>query len=425
MQVQVNQLSPVLVEFDVEIAAERVALELEKAFGLLSKSAKVKGFRPGKAPRAIINQVFGARVAADVAQRLVDETFPRAVTEKNVQPITTPAFEPQRLVKDQPFLYKARFEVIPQISEVNYSGLEAKRPQLKVEESAVDDAVERLRREHSTLEVPKEARPAKDGDVVTIDFVVMVGGGREVKDAGAQDFQAELGSGSLIKEIEQGLLGKEVGSKASIEVPLSEQHPHPKLRGKTATFQVTVNDIKERVLPVADDEFAKDVGAFETLSDLKKSLRARLELQLKEQSDTSVAEQLVQALANANSVPVPPSLVERQSQLTEQEILNRARSEGQQASRVGPELRAQIHADSEMKVRAGLLMAEIAKKESIKIGDAEFEEGLTELATQTGKNLAKLRVEYRDARKREMLLGMILENKVLDIIEQKAKIVDE
>jgi len=424
MQVQVNQLSPVLVEFDVEIAAERVALELEKAFSLLSKSAKVKGFRPGKAPRAIINQVFGARVAADVAQRLVDETFPRAVTEKNVQPITTPAFEPQRLVKDQPFLYKARFEVIPQISEVNYSGLEAKRPLLKVEEQAVDEAVDRLRREHSTLEIPKEARPAKDGDVVTIDFVVTAGG-REVKDAGAQDFQVELGSGSLIKEIEQGLLGKEAGSQANIDVPLSEQHPHPKLRGKTATFLVTVKDIKERVLPAADDEFAKDVGAFETLSDLKKSLRERLEAQLKEQSDTSVAEQLVQALANANSVPVPPSLVERQSQLTEQEILNRARSEGQQASRVGPELRAQIQADSEMKVRAGLLMAEIAKKESIKIGDAEFEEGLTELATQTGKNLAKLRVEYRDARKREMLLGMILENKVLDIIEQKAKIVDE
>ncbi len=424
MQVQVNQLSPVLVEFDVEIAAERVALELEKAFGLLSKSAKVKGFRPGKAPRAVINQVFGARVAADVAQRLVDETFPRAVTEKNVQPITSPAFEPQKLVKDQPFLYKARFEVIPQISEVNYAGLEAKRPQLKVEEQAVDEAVERLRREHSTLELAKEARPAKDGDVVTIDFVVMAGG-REVKDAGAQDFQVELGSGSLIKEIEQGLLGKEVGSKSNIDVPLSEQHPHPKLRGKTATFQVTVKDIKERILPTADDEFAKDVGAFETLSDLKKSLRERLEAQLKEQSDTSVAEQLVQALANANSVPVPPSLVERQSQLTEQEILNRARSEGQQASRVGPELRAQIQADSEMKVRAGLLMAEIAKQESIKIGDAEFEEGLTELATQTGKNLAKLRVEYRDARKREMLLGMILENKVLDIIEQKAKIVDE
>jgi len=424
MQVQVNQLSPVLVEFDVEIAAERVALELEKAFSLLSKSAKVKGFRPGKAPRAIINQVFGARVAADVAQRLVDETFPRAVSEKNVQPITTPAFEPQRLVKDQPFLYKVRFEVIPQISEVNYSGLEAKRPLLKVEEQAVDEAVDRLRREHSTLEVPKEARPAKDGDVVTIDFVVTAGG-REVKDAGAQDFQVELGSGSLIKEIEQGLLGKEVASQVNIDVLLSEQHPHPKLRGKTATFQVTVKDIKERVLPTADDEFAKDVGAFETLFDLKKSLRERLEVQLKEQSDTSVAEQLVQALANANSVPVPPSLVERQSQLTEQEILNRARSEGQQASRVGPELRAQIQADSEMKVRAGLLMAEIAKKESIKIGDAEFEEGLTELATQTGKNLAKLRVEYRDARKREMLLGMILENKVLDIIEQKAKIVDE
>lgn len=423
MQVQVNQLSPVLVEFDIEIAADRVATELEKAYGLLSKSAKVKGFRPGKAPRAIINQVFGARVAADVAQRLVDETFSRAVSEKNIQPITTPAFEPQKLLKDKPFLYKARFEVIPQIADVKYEGLEAKRPAAKVDDSAVDTALDRLRREHSTLESVKEARPAKLGDIVTIDFVVTVGG-REVSDAGAQDFQVELGAGQLIAAIEEGLLGKAVGGTADIDVALPAQHPHPKLRGKTATFKVTVKDLKERVLPEADDEFAKDVGEFSTLSDLRKSLRERLEAQLKEQSDTSVAEQLVQALAQANAVPVPPSLVERQSQLTEQEILNRARSEGQQAGRVGPDLRAQILADSEMKVRAGLLMAEIAKKENIKIGDAEFEEGLTELATQTGKNLAKLRVEYRDPRKREMLLGMILENKVLDIIESKANIVD-
>jgi trigger factor len=122
---------------------------------------------------------------------------------------------------------------------------------------------------------------------------------------------------------------------------------------------------------------------------------------------------------------VPPSLVEQQMRITEQEILSKARSFGQQTSNVGEELREQIQTDSEVKVRAGLLMAEIAKKEAIQIGNDEIEEGLKELAEQSGKNVAKLRVEYRDQKKREMLIGMLLENKVLDIIEAKAKIEEE
>jgi trigger factor len=196
------------------------------------------------------------------------------------------------------------------------------------------------------------------------------------------------------------------------------------LAGKSAVFALSLKDLKERVLPEADDEFAKDVGDFETLEALKKDISGTLEKHSKEQSDNQVAEQLVLELVKANPVPLPPSLVERQMRVTEQEILQRARSQGQKATGVGDELRSQIQQDSEVKVRAGLLMAEIAKKEGIQIGDAELEEGLKELAEQTGKNVAKLRVEYRDQRKREMLIGMILENKVLDIIEAKAKITE-
>ena len=129
-------------------------------------------------------------------------------------------------------------------------------------------------------------------------------------------------------------------------------------------------------------------------------------------------------MVQANPIPVPPSLVERQARMTEEEILQRARSQGQQATGLGAELRAKVVAESEGKVRAGLLMAEVAKAEKIRINDEHIEEGLKELAAQTGKNVAKLRVEYRDAKKREMLIGMILENKVLDIIESKAKIED-
>jgi trigger factor len=420
MQVQVHKLSPVLVEFDVQVATDRVKTEIDKAFAAVAKNARIRGFRPGRAPRQVLAHMFGARINADVTQKLVDESFQQAVTNENLTPVNQPAIEPQPLEENKPFAYKARFEIIPLIESVNYDGLKATRPKAEVTKDQIQAELERLRREHATLEPPKEARESKQGDIVTIDFTVEVEG-KVIPDAGTTDFQSELGTGNLLPPIEEALLGKKAGDTAEASVDMPAGHPHKKMRGKTAVFKLVLKDIKERVLPELDDEFAKDQD-FENLAALEKNVVEHLEKHQKESAGNAVAEQLVLALTQANPIPLPPSLVDRQVRLTEQEVLSQARRQGQQVGGVGDELRAKILADSEMKVRAGLLMAEIAKKESIKIGDAEIEAGLTELAEQSGKNVAKLRAEYRDPQKREMLIGMILENKVLDIIESKANI---
>ena len=424
MQVSVQKLSPVLVEFDIQVDAERVAEEVAKAYQSVAKTARVRGFRPGKAPRKVLAHVYGPRIAADVAQRLVDETFPKAVSAQKVQPVNNPAFESDKLVDKKPFSYKARFEIVPEIEKVAYEGLEAKRPKIEVSQEAIDAELEKLRVENSTLEAPKQARPTQKGDVVTIDLGVEVDGD-PVADAAATDFQIELGAGNIIPAIEEALLNQSVDANVSAEADMPAAHPHPKLAGRKALFKLTLKEIKERVLPVADDEFAKDLGEYEKLDDLKAALKEQLEKHQKEQAENAVAEQLVLELVKKNPVPLPPSLVQRQMQVTEREILQRARTDGHAVSGLGDELRQQVQADSEVKVRAGLLMAEIAKQEGIQIGQEQIEEGLKELADQTGKNIAKLRAEYSGARQREMLIGMILENKVLDIIEAKAKISDD
>jgi trigger factor len=423
MQVSIQKLSPVLVQFDVEVAADRVKSEVEKAYVAIAKNARVRGFRPGKAPRRVLANMFGARIAADVAQRLVDETFPKAVSEHKVSPVSSPAIEPQRLIESAPFKYKARVEVLPEISDVKYDALAAKRPKAEVSDEQVNEELGQLRRAHATLEPPGQDRPAATGDVVTIDFTIEVDG-KSVPDAGATDFQVELGSGQLLPSINEALEGKQVGQSAEALVEMPAGHPHAALRGKTAKFLLVLKDLKQRVLPELDDEFAKDLGEYDTLDGLKGDIRERLGKQAQEAAENALAEQLVRALVEANEVPLPPSLVERQMRLTEQEILARARGQGSQVSGLGDELRAQVRKDSEIKVAAGLLMAEIAKREAIKIGEEQIEEALKEMAEQTGKNVAKLRAEYRDPKRREMLVGMILENKVLDIIEAKAKIED-
>lgn len=420
MQVAAEKLSPYLLELAVEVDAERVRSEVGKAYNQLARSAKISGFRPGKAPKQVLAQVYGQRVARDVARRLVDETYPEALSKQNVQVISEPDIETQKLKENAPFSYKARVEIVPDIPDVKYEGFEVTRLPLVASDEAIQEELELLRRANSTLEPPKEKRAAKVGDVLTVDFDVLVDD-EVIEDAGARDFEIEIGAGNMLKELEQVLVGAKPDDVKEGKVTLPQTHRHEKLRGKEATFKFTLKDLKERNLPEADDEFAKDLD-YDSLADLRAALKEEVEKRLKEQSDNAMAEALVVELVKANPLEVPPSLLRQQDAATERESLAQARARGVQNAKLSDEQRAQIRADSQVKVRAGLLMAAIAKAERIKIGDSEIEEALKELAAQTNKNVAKLRAEYRDKSKREMLIGMILENKVLDVIESKAKI---
>lgn len=422
MQVAAEKLSPVLLELAVEVDAERVSSELSKAYREISKTAKIRGFRPGKAPQQVLSQMFGPRVTRDVAQRLVEETYEKAIGGQNVQAVSQPAIESNPVKANQPFSYKARVEIVPEIPDLKYDGFEVTKPSSIADEKAVDAELQTLRRANSTLEPPKDGRGAAAGDVITLDFEVLVNG-VVIPEAGSKNLDAELGSGQILGEIEAALLGKKAGDTAECDVTLSENHPNAQLKGKVAVFKLSLKEVKQRVLPELDDEFAKDLGDYTTLDELKVALKADIEKRLTEEAENRLAEAIVAELVKANPIEVPQSLVQQQDRVTEQEMLAQARSRGQNA-RLPQELRARIHADSEIKVRAGLLMAEIAKREGLKIGDKEIEEGLKELAEQSGKNIAKVRAEYRDQRKREMLIGMILENKVLDIIQSKSKIAE-
>lgn len=422
MQVAVEKLSPVLLELAVSVDAERVSSEITKAYNQLSKSARIRGFRPGKAPRKVLAHLFGPRVERDVVQRLVDDTYEKALAGQNVQAVGQPAIEPDALKESEPFRYKARVEIVPEVPNLTYEGFEITKPSLKVSEAALAAELEALRKANSTLEPVTDGRGAQSGDLVNIDFEISVDGAT-IEGAGATDLEVELGNAQLLPELEAALIGKKVGDESTAEVKMPEAHPDARLRGKATSFAIKVKELKARVLPTLDDDFAKDLGEFETLEDVKKAVTGDLEKRLAEQAENAVAEAIVAELVKANPIEVPRSLVQQQNAITEQELVQQARARGQRGG-LNAELRQRIAADSEVKVRAGLLMAEIAKRENIKIGDKEIEEGLAELAAQSGKNVAKLRVEYREPKKREMLIGMILENKVLDIIESKSKITE-
>lgn len=424
MQVQVARISPVMMELAVEVPASDVKAEVEKAFTNLQKKAHVKGFRPGKAPRQILARLYGPQVASDVVNTIVNGTLPKALSDNKVQPINQPQVEAGKFDQATAFSYKARFEVTPEIGDVSYEGLELWRPAVSVGEDAVNEQLEGLRKQNARLEAPEPARAAQKGDVVTIDFTLDVEG-VEHKEGGGQGVQLEIGSGQVVPELDAALVGKNVDDSFTAETRFPAEHPREDLRGKTAKFHVKVKEIKQRILAALDDEFAKDLGAFQTLVELRADIHTRLEKRAKDQSDTVLAEQIVEQLNAKNPVAVPPTLVEQQCRMTEMELVRNAQRLGQRPTKEDFEkIHVQVHADSEKKVRAGLLMAAIATKLGIQVNDADMQKGLEELAAETGKNVAKVRAEYNDPQRRQILVGMILEDKVLDVIEAKAKIHD-
>jgi trigger factor len=422
MQVQVARISPVVMELAVEVPATEVKAEVEKAYVNLQRKAHVRGFRPGKAPRQVLARLYGPQVASDVINAIVNDTLPKALTEQKVQPVNQPQVEAGKFEQGAAFTYKARFEVQPEVGDVSYEGLELVRPPMAADEKMVEEQLEMLRKQHARLEAPEPPRPAQKGDVVTIDFTLDVEG-VEKKDAASEGVQIELGSGQLLPELEAAVGGKTIDDTFDVQAKLHENNPREELRGKTATFHVKVKDIKQKILPVLDDEFAKDVGQFQTLVELRADVHTRLERILKDRADTAMAEQIVDQLNDRNQLEVPPTLVEQQCKLMEMEIRQNAVRLGQRPSAEDfQKIHGQVHADAEKKVRAGLLMAAIAKKLGIVVNDDDVNKGLQELAEQTGKNVAKVRAEYSDPQRRQILLGMILEDKVLDVIEGKAKI---
>src|SRR5271170_1872781 len=199
MQITVQRVSPVVMELQIEVPADTVRTEVDKAYNTLARKAHVKGFRPGKAPRNVLTQLYGPQVQNDVANAIVNTTLPKALTEKNVTPVSQPqVIEAGKVSATLAFSYKARFEVQPDIGEVKYEGFQLVRPPVAVEDKMVEEQLEGLRLRHATLKAPEPSRPAQKGDVLTIDFTIELDG-KEVKEAAERgitdpDRKGELGA---------------------------------------------------------------------------------------------------------------------------------------------------------------------------------------------------------------------------------------
>jgi trigger factor len=420
MQSQVSEISPVLVEVKVEVPWDRVSKDLESSFSKLARSAHVKGFRPGKVPLHVVKQLFKRQVHAEVAGSLVEQGLMTAVQKHEIAIVAQPQVnEAPEIKAGTPFEFKARIEVRPTIDKVALDGIEIFRDFKPVTDEQVMERIESLREQNADIQEPDPMRPAKKGDQLTIDYEVTVDGEKK-PDMAATARTVDLGSGRLLEAFEAGLLGTSPGDSKQIPVEFPEDASSEELRGKTVVFDVAVKELRERVLPDIDDEFAKDVGDYEGLAQLKDTLRKELEEEAERRSETSIRDQIVDAVVEKNDTPVPPSLVQQQQQQMMREVITLMQITGQQPGQMGDFIKG-MEQRAERRVKAGILLGAVARQENIEVAEADIEAKLAEIAASSGKHIAKVRVEYQGER-RESLESQLLEGKLMAMLKERVTI---
>jgi trigger factor len=424
MQLTIEEVNTTRRKLAVEVPVEAVAAELDRAFGRVQREAKLKGFRPGRAPRAVLERFFGDQVRADVLSHLIEHSYSDAVKQAGLRPVGPPEIVPDAIEPGKPLRYSATIDVLPKIEIANPAGLPAKRPLRIISDDDVDRAVEALRESLAELRPVADRDEARDGDFVAIDYAASIDG-KPLPNGKRENRLVELGKGTLPPEIERALVGTKIGQENQVEVQFPKEHPDQAVAGKTVGFDLVLRGIREKVLPPADDELAKEHGECATLAELRGRLRERLAESFSREADERVREQLIDELVRRNAFEVPRSLVERQVDSFIEDLLARTgerRAEVERDAQQLEKLRDEYRPRAERQVRAVLALDALAEQDGIEVAEADVEERISQLAARMGEQSTRVREAYRDSTARAELRARIARERALERVVASARI---
>ncbi len=411
---------------EVEVPPARTAKSFERAYRGLARSARVRGFRPGKAPLSVLRRLYGSAVAEEVERELVAETLPEALERTGLAPVSEPSVDATVPAEGASFAYRARIEVMPEIPLGDVTGLPAQRPSVVVAESEVDEELETLRQKHAVLVEEPEDTAAQRGHHLTVDFVGRIDGDA-FEGGSAQDHTVELGSEQWIPGFEDQLVGARAGEDRTVQVQFPDDYGSPVLAGKAAEFAVHVHALRRREVPALDDEFAKDLGDFETLADVREKIRETLLAAKERRARLEVRRTLLGALIERVPFEVPANLLRERLERRIHSAAHDLEKRGMPRELVGRQL-ARLEEDwrplVEREVREEWLLQTLAKRESLQVDDVELDARIAQMAEAQGTNAERLREAYRSAEVLEALRGQILEDKAFEFLLAAASVED-
>jgi len=416
MQVSVESISKLERRMQVQVPAERVSQEIAARLKNLSRTARLKGFRPGKAPIKVIRQQFGVQVHREVIGELLQSSFAEAVTEKQLSPAGNPRIEPQSIDEGQDLRYVATFEVLPEVALQPMDSLELERVTAEVTESDIDTMIERLRKQQ--LKYAPVDRAAATADKVSIDFLGKIDGS-EFAGGKGENIGVVLGEGRMLPELEQGLIGAAAGEHRDISVNFPADYRATDLAGKTAIFSTDIKAVEEPALPEVDEEFCAAFGVTEggvakLREDVAANMRRELEQNLRTRNKSAVMEKLYQA----NPIDVPNAMVESQIRDLQVEAMRRAGTKD--VSQAPP--REPFVEPARRRVALGLIINDVIRRENIVLDPQRSNARLDEMVGAYGDAAALKRAYQQNADAMRQVESLALEDQVVDWILDHAKV---
>jgi trigger factor len=408
----------------IEIPSEVVDAEIDRIARDYSRKAKIPGFRPGKAPARVIKARFKDQILHDVAHDLVPRAIDEALREHAVEPVDTPDVRDVVVDEGQALTFTASFETLPAFDVGAYETIELQRPSGRIEDSAVQQAMERLRERAARFE-PAEGRGIIDGDTVTMDLERKEADGTSDRHA---DIAVELGATANPPGFDQQLLGLEVGATKTFEVHYPSDYAIEALRGQDVTYTTTIKDIKRRMLPQLDDEFAKDLGQFDTLDALRARVREDLEHEARHAVERDVRAGLMKQLAARVPFELPASLIEREIERRLEDFARRLMEQNVDPRQAGIDWTAFRESQREAAreaVAGAIVLDEVARREGLDVTEAEIDQEVGRYAERTGRTATAVRAALEKEGGLSRVSGGLRREKAIDFLMARAKISGE
>jgi trigger factor len=405
-----------------EVEAERVQAEIDTRARDLARKVKLPGFRPGKVPVEVVKRRFKDEILGEAAEAIVNKVVFDELDGRGLKPLAPPKVEEVKLEEGQPMSFKAVFETLPLIELPDWKGLRVTAKGPAVAEEDVDKEVDRLREEAARYDPVDEARPTQAGDFVLLDLTWKpVDGGKGGHDENAL---IEIGNAGNHADMNLGLEGLSLAETRDIEVAWGEDAA-PQIAGKTVRYTVTLKGIKKKVVPAADDEFAKDLGEFDSLAALRDRIRQQLQAAEERRADRETKGALVEALVAKADFEVPEALVERHMTARTENLARGLAHQGIDPRKLSVnwrDYRESTRDDSVKAAKADVLLDEIARREGIEALDAEVETEIARIAERAGKSREALRAQLAKEGDLAALASRIREEKTLDLLKSNASI---
>ena len=427
MSLQVEKLEKNMAKLTIEVSAEEFDAAIEKAYQKNKGKINIQGFRKGKAPRQMIEKMYGVGVFyEDAANIIIPDAYSKEVSEcKEVEIVSQPEIDVVQIEKGKPFIFTAVVATKPEVELGEYKGIEVSVEVPEIKDEDVEAELKKAQEEQART-VPVEDRAVADGDIATIDFEGFVDG--VAFEGGKGTYYAlTIGSHSFIDTFEEQLIGKNIGDEVEVNVTFPEEYHAEELKGKPALFKVTIKEIKVKELPALDDDFAQDVSDFDTLAEYKEDIKAKLVEKAEKVAKNEKEEKLIDAIIANSKMDIPEAMIETQQDQMVREFANRISSQGlsfdqymQFTGMTMDAMKEQMKPQALKRIQVRLVLEAIAAKEAFEITEEDIEKELETMASMYQMDIAKLKEIVSDNEKEAMKKDIAV-SKAAELIVAESK----